>query len=578
MRTRVMFGGVLLLGVVVGLGLMASCGGKSGKVVARVGDRAITTKDLNDQYMAMSSPSRPRQMHTMEGKQRFLEDIINKEIMAGEAYRLRFDDDPGLVKTLKAMTDQEILTILRDENVEQKISIEPGEAQRFYDRMGEEFHLLLLMYGSREEADSAWEQAVQGTPFPELGKESMLAKAYSDADVGWHVWGNLEEPLNEAVFALKAGEITDVVEMPGGVCSVAKVVEIRPKEDLGTFQEMKQGIVDKIRSIKRRVRFNEWTRESVEAYQVELDEEAAKEVLGRLVWEFDTAGAEVRPDFSAEEEARTLGTYRGGRLTIGDFVDRAMMIPRSSRPTSEMGDKEFHRMAQVILLNEALLGEGYASGIHERPEVREKLDRAKEERIVTMLYSGIIKDVVVTDEDIATYYDDFKDSLREVAKYHLSRIVLASRGDAEKALREARSKKSFETVARAMSVDARTAKMGGKLAPATADVLPPEVREIVVTMKKGDIGGPVETEEGWLVIRLDDYTPERELTLDETRTTIRMQLMQSRQNSAFESWLAGKREELGIEIYEDVLEEMELVPDKEEGITVGGGDSRAPGQ
>jgi parvulin-like peptidyl-prolyl isomerase len=575
MRYRVTFLAILLLGAVVSLGLLMSCGGKSDRAVARVGDQVITVQDYNDQYLAMSLPVRPKQMHTMDGKRRFLEDVINKEIMAGEARRLGFEDDPTLSQTVKMMTDQEILRLLREENVENRVSLEPGEARSYYDQMGEESRVELLIYGKRAEAEAALERAAKGTPFSTLVKESMIAQAYPDADLGWRTWGDLDEPLNTEVFALEPGQMSDVIEMVGGVFAVARVMDTRPNEDLGTFQEARPLIVEKIKTSKTRARYAEWIRESISGQQVEVDDEVLANAIDRLEWGFDDSGVEKRPEFSAEEEAQILGAHRGGEMTLGAFVDQLMAIPISSRPDKKLGEAEFRRLTQMFLVNEALLAEGYGRGMHESPALEQKIRRSKEERTVTMLYNSIIRDVVVTEEDIRSYYDDYKDSLREAAKYHLSRIVTDTKADGEAALREVRSGRGFADVVEKWSTDSHSAKMGGKLSPTTADILPPEVRELVVTLGKGDSGGPVETEDGWMVIRLDDYTPERELTFEETRDNIGMQLRQTRQNDAFESWLAQKREELGVEIYEDVLESITLVADKPappEGAAPGGQD------
>ena len=88
----------------------------------------------------------------------------------------------------------------------------------------------------------------------------MIAQAYPDADLDWRTWGDLDEPLNTEVFALEAGQMSDVIDMVGGVYAVARVIEIRPNEDLGDFKEERPAIVEKIKTTKTRARY-------VEAYE-----------------------------------------------------------------------------------------------------------------------------------------------------------------------------------------------------------------------------------------------------------------------------------------------------------------------
>lgn len=553
---------ILLLGALVGLGLVVSCGKKSGKVVARVGSREITIEDYNQQYLAISSRYRPRKMQTMEAKERFLQDLINKEILASEAWRLGLGDDPNLAMQMKFLTDQAVMTVLRDEEVERRVSVAPGELQEFYERQRERYHVEILGFSDREEAVRAVERTRGGESFADLADESTVRRAYPRADAGEISWGTFQEPLNSIVFGMKAGEVSDPVPMLDNNWAVVRVVEIIPNEDLPSFEDVKNSLVENLKNIKRRERFATWMHESIAKYQVEVDSDVAERVRERLVWDV-SASDDPRPELTTEEAQLVLGTFRGGRWTLSDFLDRLMVMPKGSRPDVGMAPKEFVSTVRLMVTNEALLGEGYERGLDQQPGVRKRLDRAREERMVTALYRSIVRDVTVTEEDVNHYYEEYKESLRSPAEYGLSRILTASEEEARSALEEIRAGTSFADVARARSLDSQTALGGGKMSPATTDALPPEVREVAVELKEGEVGGPVETTEGWMVVRLDSYNPERELSLEEARNTILQQLMQTRQGEAFDSWLQEKREELGVEIYEDVLAKIELVADRE---------------
>ena len=55
---------------------------------------------------------------------------------------------------------------------------------------------------------------------------------------------------------------------------------------------------------------------------------------------------------------------------------------------------------------------------------------------------------------------------------------------------------SFETVARAESDDPESGQRGGSLGPLRAEMLPPEVAEVVTKLKPGQISDPVKTQFG----------------------------------------------------------------------------------
>ncbi len=557
MRSRMVLVGFLLAGVLVGLCLLTSCGGKSGNVVAKVGSIEITVADYNRQYLAITAPRRPKEMNTLEGKKSFLNDIINKEILAHEAVRRGYAEDPSIVQTMKILTDQEILDAVRDEAIERQIKFEPGEIREYYEKQGEEYHVHLLVFQDRAMA----EKAVEGIRGGAAVKDFVAGSSLPNSDMGWHAWGEFEEPLNTEVFNLTAGQVTDAISMEGDDLVVAKVTEVRPKDGLGTFEEMRSSMKDRLTQIKRRSLFGRWTLESMETHNVQPDNEVIAKILDRLIWDVDAAGQEIRPGFTPEEENWVLGTYSGGQFTVGAFIDELMLMSRTARPNPAMGASEFGRLMQMVLMNKAILEDAYTRDVQKRPEIAEELDRAREERIVTMLYQGIIKDVTITSHDIETYYENYQDSLRKPEQYEVSRIVVRTEEGANVALKQIRSGTAFEDVARARSTG-RFAQNGGKLSPVTADVFPPAVREVVVSLKTGEIGGPLYTDDGWILIRLDAHTLERQLSLEETQETIRMQMLQSRQGEVFDAWLQEKRQEMGVEIFNEVLAGVELVVDR----------------
>ena len=240
MRARIVLPACLLVVALCGVGLFMSCGKGTGGTLAKVGAREISVQEYNDQYYEISPPHRPRQMHTMEGKRRFLEDIINKEIMAAEAERRGYADDPNILQTMKFLTDQEVLTYLREEAVDQQVSLEPGETREFYEKQDTKRHLQMLVFNDKTKAETALARVDAGTPFRDLANETVTARVYPDADAGWHTWGDFEEPLNSVAFGLEAGEISDLVEMPGPAWGIVKAVEILPNPDLKSFEEMKR--------------------------------------------------------------------------------------------------------------------------------------------------------------------------------------------------------------------------------------------------------------------------------------------------------------------------------------------------
>ena len=128
----------------------------------------------------------------------------------------------------------------------------------------------------------------------------------------------------------------------------------------------------------------------------------------------------------------------------------------------------------------------------------------------------------------------------------ISRIVVSDEGVA----RELRAQiveegADFHSLARSFSMDETTKLAGGYVGLVTRAGLEAAVEAAIFGAQPGKIIGPVKTDEGWQLIKLESLHP---ATLDDTlRETLKSQL--------FDEWLSERRRKAQISI--PLLEEME---------------------
>lgn len=98
-----------------------------------------------------------------------------------------------------------------------------------------------------EEAQSLAAQAQQNPDsFAELAKEHSQdsGSASQGGDLGWLSQGALPEELDKAIFALKAGEVSDVIKGADGY-HIFKVIDIEP-EQVKSFADAREQIVEEV--------------------------------------------------------------------------------------------------------------------------------------------------------------------------------------------------------------------------------------------------------------------------------------------------------------------------------------------
>lgn len=136
-------------------------------------------------------------------------------------------------------------------------------------------------------------------------------------------------------------------------------------------------------------------------------------------------------------------------------------------------------------------------------------------------------DVEPTEEDLRSYYEDHIERFTTVEQRRARHILIAPSGDA--AADEARAKaaydravagEDFAALARELSADAGSAAQGGDLGWAERSFFVAPFADAVWSMQPGEIRGPVKTEFGWHVIRLDEVRPGAVQPFDAVRTEL----------------------------------------------------------
>lgn len=161
---------------------------------------------------------------------------------------------------------------LIDEEIRKRISISPHEVLSYYEANKTSFSepkraklWSILIKVTKERTDEeASELAKQILTRIEAGGDfSSLAKEYSDGpykdnggDMGWVEEGDLMDKINKVVFALKAGEVSGIINTSLGyhIFKAEEVVESKEKE----FREVKNTIEQYLYKQKVEKYLSEW--------------------------------------------------------------------------------------------------------------------------------------------------------------------------------------------------------------------------------------------------------------------------------------------------------------------------------
>lgn len=193
-------------------------------VVAVVGTKQITSKELNDKYDEVV-----KQTINPPSKEVFLEDLIRYEMGVQEAMKKGMQEDPIVKERIR----QEIYKGLIERELGKKVSeikVSDKEMQEYYKKYPEirTSHILIeFRPDATEEQKKAAKTRAQEIydevkkskrPFEELVglyTDDVLSKR-TGGDVGWQSNLTLVPPYYNAALAMKVGEVKGLIETQYG--------------------------------------------------------------------------------------------------------------------------------------------------------------------------------------------------------------------------------------------------------------------------------------------------------------------------------------------------------------------------
>ncbi len=152
-----------------------------------------------------------------------------------------------------------------------------------------------------------------------------------------------------------------------------------------------------------------------------------------------------------------------------------------------------------------------------------------------------IKPRVGADRVRAIYEEETK-KIKPVERVRARHILVSTKEEAEKVLKELAAGAKFEELARKYSKDG-SKEFGGDLGYFTFEEMVPEFSKAVFALKVGETSRPVKTEYGWHVIKLEDRKKVGPRPLEEVAPSIEALLLrQEVQKEVAELGKAGKIE------------------------------------
>jgi peptidyl-prolyl cis-trans isomerase D len=274
--------------------------------------------------------------------------------------------------------------------------------------------------------------------------------------------------------------------------------------------------------------------QSQPAFQIggQYSPEAAKEILAENGVSIDQFADEVRADLRR-------------RQLLGGIASSEFVTPTEASRAQALRDEE--REIQYAVLpadnykSDAPIDSAAIDAYYEAHQADYLVPESVDLQYAQLTLAQVASTQAVSDADVQAAYDKEKSRFVSPERREASHILIpfgkdpaAALKQADKVLALARSGQDFATLARKYSQDPGSAQNGGNLGWIDRSGFVAPFADALFSIKSvGDIVGPVKTQYGYHIIRLDGIQPGRTKTLAQARPELEAQLKQSAATNTF---------------------------------------------
>ncbi len=189
-------------------------------------------------------------------------------------------------------------------------------------------------------------------------------------------------------------------------------------------------------------------------------------------------------------------------------------------------------LIKEVYFDKELVREAKKSDLSKSKEINDKIADAKDKILRQAYVDSLIKQEI-SDKKINEKYVELSNELAGKKEYSISHLVTKSKEDAEKILKDLKSKKpsaKFSELAKKHSIDQESSTKGGELGYVLEDNMIKEISDVVVNLKNDEISNPVQTKFGWHLVKVSDVRDAKALPFESVKDNIKDQLTQDKLN------------------------------------------------
>ena len=190
---------------------------------------------------------------------------------------------------------------------------------------------------------------------------------------------------------------------------------------------------------------------------------------------------------------------------------------------------------EELIAQELFLAEAKKNLMEYEEAFKAELTRVKERLLINYAMEKVLSKITVSDEEMQKYYDENAAKFVTGETVNASHILVADEATANDLLAKIKGGEiAFEDAAKAYST-CPSGQEGGSLGDFGKGQMVPEFDAACFSMEEGELRGPVATQFGFHIIRLNSKSASAPIPFADMKEQLRSQLMGEKQQNAYRS-------------------------------------------
>ena len=450
---------------------------------------------------------------------RVLNALIDEFVLVQDARKAGVEEEAGYLAAQGRHRSKLLIEAYVKEALFDTLQISEDALKDMFVRANTTLAARHLYARTKDQAEALHKRLENGASFEDLAREVFADTALANHGgyVGEFTLDDMDLAFEEAAYALEVGETSRPVKTATGY-SIIKLEGrfVKPLITEYEFAERRDRMEHFVSYRKKIAARTTHVSRLIEKMNLSFREGPMNRLTDQITGFGPASNEEVERDGRG-----VLATYTvdGKTQTLDVATFRALAESASEEQRAAVDDREsLEQFIKGLLAREEMIRRAEAMQLDKSPAFIQAQDNTNRAWIRDFVSAAMLRDVIVPEDSVRQYYAQHRDEFNAAPAYRVWEILVDSKVRADSLL-EALKTTSFQKLAKGYSLRPGADEAGGDLgylAPEQLGLLHEHVR----AAKETEVLGPLELKGYYVLLKVGDHRPARQLSYEEARSEI----------------------------------------------------------